>query len=54
MPFLLMSSLHLCDFPLFRGLLPSCCGWVLQAGHVLVALVSLLAALTSRRVENAL
>lgn len=30
MPFLLTSSLHLCHFPLFRGLLPSCRGWVLR------------------------
>lgn len=42
MPFLLTSSLHLCDFPLFPGLLPSC--RVLQAGHTLVVLVSLLPA----------
>lgn len=41
MPFLLTSSLHLCDFPLFRGLLPSCRGWVLRAGHGLVGLVPL-------------
>lgn len=54
MPFLLPSSLHLCDFPLFRGLLPSCRGWVLQAGHSLVGLVSLLTALASWRLENAL
>lgn len=53
MPFLLTSSLHLCDFPLFRGLLPSCRGWVLQAGQS-EGLVPLLAALASWRVENAL
>lgn len=50
MLFLLTSPLYLCDFPLPWGV--SAIAGFLQAGHSLVGLISLVAALLSWRVVN--